>query len=294
MMSQEIETPTRGYLLCCIERTGSNLLADALIQTGAAGRPYEYFSPVLQDTPWMRGILGDSTMLTGLPKILRAAATANGVFGTKLHWVHLRHLAIALSDERGELPAVAPGAMLKVLEHLPKLMPTERFLQSLRERAVNRPKFPAVYRLFKQWLPDLRVIWLTRNNMLARAISHARALHSNIWQRPAAAAAAGNPSLAAPPPEFDLAQIHQLHVLGLFQEESWQLFFDELAITPHHVVYENLVANYEHTVRDVLKFLGLDDAVKSIEPSTLLRQTDALSEEWEQRYRKLSAEAGLE
>ena len=59
--------PSRGYLLCCIERTGSNLLTQALTGTGMAGRPLEYFNPAEQETPWMREILGASPMVEGLP-----------------------------------------------------------------------------------------------------------------------------------------------------------------------------------------------------------------------------------
>src|ERR1039457_5546683 len=48
--------PSRGYLICCIERTGSNLLTEALSHTGIAGHPAEYFNPTLQDTPLVRDI----------------------------------------------------------------------------------------------------------------------------------------------------------------------------------------------------------------------------------------------
>jgi trehalose 2-sulfotransferase len=290
-MSQEVGMPVRGYLICCIERTGDNLLAGALIQSGVAGRPHEYFNPLLQVSPRMRGILGDSTMVAGLPKILRAGTTSNGIFGAMLHWSHLRYLAMVLNDEsRGSLPT-SPGALLRFLADLPKLMPTAEFLDVLRARAVNRSQFPVAYKFFQPWLPDLRIIWLRRRNMVARAISQFRALHSKVGMRPTATP--DDLTVAEPTPDFDLGQIHQLHVLGLFQEESWQWFFSELAITPHCVVYEDLIADYESTVRGVLDFLDLEGTVKSIEPATLLRQADSVSEEYELRYRKLSAEAAL-
>ena len=281
--------PSRGYLICCIERTGSNLLAEALLQTERAGRPLEYFSPVLQHTPWMRGILGDATMLSGFANILRAGSTSNGVFGAKLHWVHVRYLARALSSPGGELPVAEPGAYLKLLAQLPELMPTAEFLELLRARAGDRAHFTAVYKLFEAKVPELRVIWLRRQNMVARAISHYRALHSKVWSRSKSAADA----TAEIVPEFDPARIHQLYGLGLFQEESWQWLFGELGVTPHCLTYEELAAEYEPTVRGVLKFMGLDQPVGSIGTVSLARQADAVSQEWELRYRELSADAGL-
>jgi LPS sulfotransferase NodH len=59
------------------------------------------------------------------------------------------------------------------------------------------------------------------------------------------------------------------------------------------VVYEELVADYESTVRGVLGFLGVTSQQTVIPQPRSLKQSDAISEEWEERYRKLSAEAGI-
>lgn len=127
--------------------------------------------------------------------------------------------------------------------------------------------------------------------MVARAISHYRALHSKVWHRPVTKAE--SEAEHAPSLDFDLAQIHQLYCGGLFQEESWQWLFRELAIAPYCVTYEDLVADRESTLRGVLKFLDIDADARGIGPPKLLRQADALSEEWEQRYNRLSVEAGF-
>jgi LPS sulfotransferase NodH len=81
-----------------------------------------------------------------------------------------------------------------------------------------------------------------------------------------------------------------LYCLGRFQEEWWQRFFQEHEISPHCVVYEELVADYESTVRGVLGFLGLNSEQTCIPPPRSQKQSDALSQEWQERYRKLSAE----
>jgi len=288
-MIQEAVMPSRGYLICSIEGAGSHVLAEALIKTGLAGRPRDYFNPAWQESPWMRDILGDSTMLTGLTKILRAGATPNGIFGAELHWAHLRYLAMALSEKDGESPQWAPGAVMKLLEQLPKLMPTAEVLELMRTRVPNRSKFIAVFGRFQSQIPDLRLIWMRRNNMVARAIAHYRTLHS-IGHQPASTE---SQPLAQSAPDFDLAQIHQLYCVGLFLEESWQWFFRQQSITPHCVIYEDLVAEYERMVRRVLEFLDIEYAGKNVVAPILLPEADALSAEWELRYHKLSEEAGL-
>jgi LPS sulfotransferase NodH len=35
--------PVRSYVICCVQRTGSWLLAHTLADTGYAGRPSDYF-----------------------------------------------------------------------------------------------------------------------------------------------------------------------------------------------------------------------------------------------------------
>ncbi len=38
-----VTEPTRSYLVCATPRSGSTLLCEALLATGVAGRPREYF-----------------------------------------------------------------------------------------------------------------------------------------------------------------------------------------------------------------------------------------------------------
>jgi LPS sulfotransferase NodH len=283
-----IMMPSRGYLLCCIERSGSNLLGQALAGTGIAGRPFEYFNPVGQDAPWMRDILGDSTMVDGLAKILSAGTTPNGVFGAKLHWSHFRHLGMSISGQWNDAQRLAPYELLQ--SRLPTLLSQRATHDLLWSQLSGLRAQAAAYALLRSQIPDLHVVWLRRQNMVARAISHFRARRTDTWFQPLS-------NVTRVPdkqlPDFDLAEIHILYCLGSFQEQLWQRFFREHGISPYCVTYEELVADHESTVRSVLKFLEINDDQALIPPPVSLRQSDALSEEWEERYRKLSAEAGI-
>jgi len=278
--------------VCCIERTGSNLLTTALHQTKVAGRPLEYFNPVEQDKPWIRAILGESDMVGGFPKILLAGSTPNGMFGVKAHWAHFRLLGLAVKGEWSESQRVAMYELLRA--QVPALLSPEAANELLRSKFSDMSQASAAYSLFQSQLPDLRLIWLRRENMVARAISHFRAKLTGVWHQ------AGSSSNSAPAKripdsalEFDLHEIHRFYCLGAFQEKSWQQFFKENNITPHCVVYEELETNYESTVRGVFEFLGIDSSKTPVPKPSLLKQSDALSEDWEQRYRKLIQEAAI-
>jgi len=232
----------------------------------------------------MLGILGESNMVDGLPKILMAGTTPNGVFGAKIHFGHFRRLGMNIVGKKG----FSPDGLLKA--QTPALLPKPVALELLRSRLSDLAPQLAAYELMRSLVPDLRIIWLRRRNMLARAISHYRARKSGLWHQPASNS--GLPGQEQPL-EFDLGQIHNLHCVGQFEEEMWQRFFQERNISPYCLVYEEFIANYESTVRGVLEFLDVAGEKTFIPPPRSLKQSDGISQEWENRYHKLSAEAGL-
>jgi LPS sulfotransferase NodH len=282
-------TPSWGYLLCCIERTGSNLLARALEATGRAGRPREYFNPVEQGRPWIRQILGDCDAVTGLPRILAAGMSWEGGFGAKIHWGHLRYLGLSLTGEWTEARRTELHDLLR--SQCPDWPSQAEALRILWSGFADGSSLSRGYGLLRSHVPDLQVIWLRRTNMVARAVSMYRARRTGIWVREATQQAA---SLAVPFEAAELTEIHRLNCLGHFQEESWQRFFQEHGLTPHCVTYEDLVADYEATVGDVLGFLGVQNDSTPIAAPTSMRQADASSQEWELRYREASARMELE
>ncbi len=272
--------PERGYLICCLERTGSTLLAKALSATNVAGRPIEYFNPAMQEKPRLRQILGDLWLPDGMDNVLRAGTTPNSVFGAKLHWNHLRFLGMIL---QGGWDRTRPKMLDVLRTALPKQLSEAEAAELLNPRFGNlEPQGTAIKFLYSRISP-LRFIWLRRRDMLGRAISNYRAAKSGVWYL--------NPDGTAPqggapvPTEYDHGEIHCYHQLGLYQEKSWEMIFNCFGITPHLVMYEDLIANYEDTVRGVLRFLDLDGEGVVIPSPPSGRQADELSAEWERIYR---------
>lgn len=282
------EMPSRGYLLCGLERTGSSLLAGALAGTGVAGRPLEYFNPGMQDKPWIRNILGDSSIIDGLHKVLIAGTTPNDVFGAKVHWTHFRYLGMQINEEFREAKRTKMYELLRSPN--PELMSLESANKLLRAHFSDLRPQAAAYELLRSYLPSLRFVWLKRNNMVARAISLYRARTTYVWSRDAAQSGKAPVEQAL---EFDLAEIHNLYCIGVFQEETWLQFFEAHEISPLCLSYEELVADYEPSIRRVLEFLQIESAGAAVHTPTLAKQSDALSQEWEQRYRKALPEAGV-
>lgn len=87
-----------GYAICTEERSGSNLLCQHLESTGVLGKPFEVFK-YAADVARLRRVGA-----TALENHLKAAATANGVYGFKLFSGHFDF--IAGTDWLERLPAL--------------------------------------------------------------------------------------------------------------------------------------------------------------------------------------------
>jgi LPS sulfotransferase NodH len=239
--------PRSSYVICTAPRTGSSLLAAALWHTGIAGRPAEYFDIHRHNEAHWEGALGIGGAADYMGKVVAAATTPNGVFGFKLHWHQMRALAAKLAAEQaGAVDADTP-----------------------------------LDALLQQRLGETRWIWLHRRNKVAQAISYYRASRSDIWRLPAGGAAKAAAPAAIP---YDHAAIAD-HVRQVESfDRGWYGFLRRRKLQALVLVYEDFIANYDTTVRGVLKYLDLDAGV-GIPARQFRRQADAESAGWEQRFR---------
>jgi LPS sulfotransferase NodH len=71
-------------------------------------------------------------------------------------------------------------------------------------------------------------------------------------------------------------------------EAAWQQYFSECGVTPFTVIYEDLVLACEATALQVLQYLNIPIPENLVfAERRLKKQSDALSEEWVQRYYNL-------
>ncbi|HZN15998.1 MAG TPA: Stf0 family sulfotransferase [Acidimicrobiales bacterium] len=242
-----------AYIVCTSPRAGSTLLCQGLAHTDRAGAPAEFFDhrPDVEGH-WRRryGIASDIDYVAGL---IAATSSANGVFGTKLHWTTLldMHRALRVSLACGS--AVRPGGSLNDL--------------LLRRFSI------------------VRYIWLRRRNKVAQGISHFKASRTDTWERPAGQprdVLSGRQSV-----DFDLRSIDHCVKWAHIYDDEWAAYFQRRDLSPMQLFYEDLSSAYDKSIRAVLGFLDipyvdLPDAVPPLE-----RLADETSLEWERCYRAL-------
>jgi len=157
----------RTYLVCSTHRTGTTLLCQLLTDTALCGFPEEYFSPRWAPRFAEELATGQIAREDGvsapegppdgsrfeqldleeyLHGLFGAKATANGVWGSKLHWPHVRRLHDAFKPRR-------------------KLLRGGRSTQRLLEEIFAGPRY----------------IWIRRRDKVKQAISFWRSMQTKIY-----------------------------------------------------------------------------------------------------------------
>jgi LPS sulfotransferase NodH len=238
--------PGATYFICCMPRSGSWLLADALRSTGTAGSPEEYFWDEFRESyleQWGRPEIRSYPDF--IKKTFEIGTSANGLFGAKLHWQELLELLEALRHDMNGQGSTLPAAQL-----------------------------------LARYFPSPRYIYLYRVDVLRQAISWYRAARTADWYH-----VRGEEQRESPQIQANWNDVHALEQILQQGAHNWSTFFSNNQITPHCVVYEDMIEDYEKTVRDVLAFLDISCADQiTITAPRLKPQRDDTTEEWVHLY----------
>lgn len=237
--------PRRCYLICGVARSGSNLLSDGLRDTGRAGRPNQFFLP------------SSETQFRAAHHFAADAKFADYVRGI-----------VAKSATSNE---VFGFKLMGWYLHdvLIRLRQTGEF---------GGPGEPDL-EMLNAAFPQLRFLQITRRDKLRQAISKARAAQTGLWKVQESKSKVAEP-------QYDRALIARSLVEAEEEEKIWSAFFARIDCQPFLVEYEDLCQNHAAVIRAVLDFLEikLPRRIRIGQPTTI-RQSDALSDEWERQYR---------
>ena len=129
--------------------------------------------------------------------------------------------------------------------------------------------------LLQQFSAD-QVVYLTRKDRLAQAISHAKAIQTGVWYADAKSKIE---------PVYHYNQIKECLAMIDRQLDFWEKLF-ELTETPvHRIEYEDLLCNSSSVVTKVANFLEVEISPKSkINVPHLKVQRDSYSDDWTMRF----------
>jgi LPS sulfotransferase NodH len=234
-----------SYLICATPRSGSTLLCGLLESSGVAGHPASYFNRRgLHDyaETWQISRPRDGRIDDAYVRAaLAAGKTSNGVFGGRI-------MAETLPELIDDLAAADPGSAVTDVE------------------------------LLSAHLGRLKFVHLQRRDVVAQAVSYAKALQTHYWH-PGEDVIPGGES-----PHYDEELIGRLVAAIEKHEADWTRWFAAQSIVPYEVVYEELSADPLRTAHRVLDYLGLQ-----VPPDRQLvighrRQADRVNADWAARY----------
>ncbi len=251
--------PNRAYFICADARTGSSLLAATLRLTEVAGKPFEYFGEAEIDKPWLREELRvpESVPFTGFRDwrdyIVKAGSELGGTFAATVHWFQWSHAISTFRDETA--PQISDTAVLRA------------------------------------YFPQLRLVWLRRENIVAQAISHYVAITTNVWSRRHGYTPPGGRTDHLAPYDFD--KIDWQVKSALVADIGWRKTLADARDITLEISYEQISADLEGTVRRVLERVGIALGDKSVPPPILQKQASDWSRDLERRYREERATRGM-
>jgi LPS sulfotransferase NodH len=266
----------RCYVVCATQRSGSTLLCELLKATGVAGRPEEYFE-AQSDTgaPPHPGRFLEGAPRTGLgirddltPPVAPAYSSLEGITDYR---EHLERTWVAGSTDNGVFAA--------------KLMFNQ--LRELRALAGALPAYSGLDEgeLLAALFSDPTYIWVTRRDKVRQAVSLWKALQNRRWR---GGEEGGRAQLQYRYDGID-------HLVSLFEADDagWRAHFSRYGITPLEIGYEDdLTRDPESTVRAALDWIGVSAPPGWRLDAPMVRQADALSEEWVASYHRDHAQHG--
>lgn len=135
----------------------------------------------------------------------------------------------------------------------------------------------------KQFLARFdRLIFLTRRDKLAQAVSFWKARATGVYRMTANTVAD-----SLPPPSVSYRFGDIAHALALLatREQRWLSLLSHFADRTFSLDYEDLAGNYGQSLERALIALGLGVAVSAIDPQPrVLPQRDHVNEEWERLF----------
>jgi trehalose 2-sulfotransferase len=238
--------PPRSYLICGTPRTGSTLLCGLLAATGVAGKPESYFR------------------LPDEPSYAERWGVELGPHGPLDYWAYVRAATAAGSTPNGVFAArVMWGTMEEVVGKL---------------RAACRHPVGTDLEVLQQQLGETRFVHLQRGDVLAQAVSWAKAEQTGYWQD-------GDSLAPGRRPRFDFNDVDGYAKTINEHNAAWREWFDSSAIAPLVVFYEALVADMAAALGRVLQFLGLEVPVGHVVEAPTRQQADEANRDWTGRYR---------
>jgi len=148
-------------------------------------------------------------------------------------------------------------------------------------QALERDNPPLLQEVLAATLPrdrPRRIVYLRRRDIVAQAVSYARASMSGIWRKEQEGA-------GPEAPDYSQEQLESAERGILFQQNVWERMFNDLRIEPLAMWHENILANPSAAARQVADYVGVPlDAAAAVSIPEIQKQASGDAQAWIERY----------
>jgi LPS sulfotransferase NodH len=127
--------------------------------------------------------------------------------------------------------------------------------------------------------PGSTLVHVSRRDIDRQAVSLWIAIQTNEWMREV-----DGPTTSGPPPRYSFRAIERCRQHVIEGDLGWRRFFNQRGLTPVSVVYEDLVADFEGVIRDVVGQLDPELRGLDVPAPDSVRQADERSEAMAARF----------
>ena len=129
--------------------------------------------------------------------------------------------------------------------------------------------------------PDIRYLWISRDDKLRQAISMWKAKQTKVYNSLQAEGAAN----LAKDPVYDFNEIGKIKRRFEDEDAAWGNFFTENNIVPVQIRYEDFADHHEERTLEILRELAIDAGEGfTVKPLTYKPLADSTNEQWRERY----------
>jgi len=139
----------------------------------------------------------------------------------------------------------------------------------------------------EDWLGRVSYVYLTREDLVAQAVSAYIADASGVWHRDPSGDLFRSRGGGDPDPQYDEARILKEHEALLRQQADWERFFARRAIEPLRITYERFVGDASDTVAAIAEQLGVPwEGAVSLGAAETAKLGDDRNRRWTERIRE--------
>ena len=126
------------------------------------------------------------------------------------------------------------------------------------------------------FFPDMRYVFLTRKDIVAQAVSYAKAVQTGEWSSHTEAQAEA---------KYDYIIIGTCVNKIMQGNAFWNNFFRKNNINPIHITYEDIVTDHDTVTKKIMGALEIaPDESALLEIPSISKQTDNINLQWKEKF----------